>query len=257
MKWYRKPENLLLEVGFTEPQHIDLEDIAHHLRAKVKYRSLKGCAARIIGLGDEAIITVDPNCKEERKRFSLGHEIGHWMKDKGKGAYLCQKEMIIEGEGKSSTNPETLANRYSSDLLLPDFMLGPRLKGREVTFNTVIDVGEEFKTGLITTAIKTVTLADLPSMLISFKKNGHRRFSRSPNLPDAIWPHDELHHETNAFSVLYGEVKEVGPLEVHSHLWINHRDSYKYKIIEHSIKTSEDTVYTILWWKDERQLFNL
>ena len=162
-----------------------------------------------------------------------------------------------EGAGKSSANPETLANRYSSDLLLPNFMLGPRLKGREVTFNTVKDLGEEFKTGLITTAIKTVGLADLPSMLISFEKNGNRRFSRSPNLPDVIWPHDELHYETNAFSVLHGEVKEVGPLEVHSHLWINHRDSYKYKIIEHSIKTAEDTVYTTLWWKDERQLYEI
>jgi hypothetical protein len=52
-------ERLLQELGVTEPGEIDLEAIAFHLGAHVRYRTLDGCEARIIGSNDTAIITVN------------------------------------------------------------------------------------------------------------------------------------------------------------------------------------------------------
>lgn len=256
MTWFRSPESLLSELGITEPNHIDLEAIAFYLGATVKYRNLDGCAARIVGVDERAIISVDPRCKEGRKRFSLGHEIGHWMNDRGKGAHLCENRMISESES-GQNGSETKANKYASDLLLPNSMLKPRLKQRPMTFRTVSDISEEFRTSLVPAAIKVVQNGELPALLVSFNKSGKRRFSKTPIVPDEIWPHDELHQDTHAFEVLYGNKTEIGPLPIGAHFWINHRDSYKYQVIEHSIKTSEDTVYSLLWWKDERQICDL
>jgi hypothetical protein len=62
-------ERLLQKLGITEPEEIDLEAIAFHLGACVRFRKLDGCEARIIGRNDQAIITIGEDCSYRRKRF--------------------------------------------------------------------------------------------------------------------------------------------------------------------------------------------
>ena len=82
-------ERLLQELGITEPNEIELDAIAHHVGACVRYRPLQGCEARIIGTGDRAIITVKSDSHPRRKRFSIAHELGHWYHHRGQfGVYL-------------------------------------------------------------------------------------------------------------------------------------------------------------------------
>jgi len=76
-------ERLLQELGITWPKEIDLEAIAFNLGARVRYRRLEGCEARIIGRNDTATITIGEGCTPRRKRFSLAHEIGHWTHHRG------------------------------------------------------------------------------------------------------------------------------------------------------------------------------
>lgn len=52
-------ETLLQELGVTDPAEINLEAVAHHVNAQVRYRPLDGCEARIVGAADSAIITVN------------------------------------------------------------------------------------------------------------------------------------------------------------------------------------------------------
>lgn len=81
-------ERLLQQLGVTEPDEIDLEAIAYYVNARVRYRPLDGCEARIIGKGDQAIITVNTNSGYRRKRFSIAHELGHWHHHRGKSLSL-------------------------------------------------------------------------------------------------------------------------------------------------------------------------
>ena len=83
MTYLAPAERLLQELGITEPEEIDLEAIAFHLGACVRFRKLDGCEARIIGCNHAAIITIGEDCSYRRKRFSLAHEIGHWTHHKG------------------------------------------------------------------------------------------------------------------------------------------------------------------------------
>ena len=59
MTHYRSPQRLLDELGITEPEDIEIEPIAFHVGALIKYAPLMGCEARILGAGDRAIITVN------------------------------------------------------------------------------------------------------------------------------------------------------------------------------------------------------
>ncbi len=44
---YSAPERLLRSLGIERPEEIDLEAVAWSVGAKVKYRPLKSCEARI------------------------------------------------------------------------------------------------------------------------------------------------------------------------------------------------------------------
>ena len=125
--------DLLQSLGITEPAEIDICAIAQSTGATVVEKPVTGCEARIVGYGERAIIVVNSESIPERKRFSAAHELGHWMRDAGTIGLGCSPESLIGNEGE---NAETRANRYASDLLMPQFMFKPRAKGRPITFET-------------------------------------------------------------------------------------------------------------------------
>ena len=83
--WYRSPAQILADLGIQEPADIDIEAIAEDCGATIRYQPLSGCAARIMGYKDRAIITIDKDCYRPRQRFSGGHELGHWIRDRRRG----------------------------------------------------------------------------------------------------------------------------------------------------------------------------
>lgn len=58
-KRFLKAKDLLDELGITEPDEIDLEGIAQYVGATVTRQKMIGAEARIVGLNDQAIITVN------------------------------------------------------------------------------------------------------------------------------------------------------------------------------------------------------
>ena len=74
--WY-PAEALLKSLGVNAPDDIDLEAIAWHVGAIVRYQRLDNCEAQIVGLGNRSVITVNSDSSSTRRRFSIGHELGH------------------------------------------------------------------------------------------------------------------------------------------------------------------------------------
>ncbi len=254
---HQSPEILLKELGISNPEDIDVEAIAFYCGAEVRYRMLTGCAARIIGTDDRAIITVDNETSSwPRQRFSIGHELGHWMRDRGKSAHLCQNKDLTAVWGHRQ-DPESRANQYAADLLLPAFMFLPRAAEQEMVFQTVRALADEFQTSLTATAIRLVEKGSFPAMLICYGPEGRRWFSRGSDVPYEIWPPKQLNHETAAFEVLFGGKEQRKPVEVDADAWVEHRDAYRYTVFEDSVKISDDAILTLIWWKDESQLIDL
>lgn len=83
----KPPATVLSELGVSVPSDIVIEGIAEYCGATIVYEPLDGCEARILGAGDRAIITVNANSPRPRQRFSAGHELGHWMRDRRKLAF--------------------------------------------------------------------------------------------------------------------------------------------------------------------------
>lgn len=246
MRIYRKAQEILDELYITEPEEIDLEVIAYHCGAQVQYAPLKGCAAHIIGVGDEAVITVDEHAREGRKRFSIGHELGHWMRDRGK-ALSCQRADM--SKPWSPHGPEPLANGFAADLLMPASLFVPWADKRSVTFDAVDELAEMFRVSRSAAAKRLVELGSYDAMILHYGPDGRRRwFKGSRRVDRNLWPHEELSHDTDAWDIIKGGDGNGRSVTVDACDWINHPRAGDYRIKEHSVPYL-DGALTLLWWQ--------
>jgi hypothetical protein len=250
------PEQILRVLGITEPEDIDIEAIAYACGATIVPQPLTGCEANIIGFGDRAIITVNSNSIPTRRRFSSGHELGHWMKDRGQNAFGCLDSQM-ESEW-TANNPEARANRFASDLLLPVSMFVPRAKGRPITLETVGDLAAMFKMSQTATAIRLVTHGSFPAMLIYYEQGRRKWFLRPNNdIPSSLWPSERPDPKSLAANLLGNKFTNSKAGDVRADWWFERDNAEKYYIRESCLRTCTDSVLVLLWWEDEQQLIDI
>jgi IrrE N-terminal-like domain len=254
--YFRSPGQLLEELGITSPDEIDVEAIAFHCYATIRYRPLTGCAARIVGNQNIAIITVDSSASRPRQRFSAGHELGHWMYDRGKASFSCQEAQFTKEWSRH--NPESRANRYASDLLLPVSLFRPKTNSfKTMDFDVVKSLAQTFNTSLTSTAIRLVECGPLPTMLVCYSDAGREWFVRGSAVPERLWPSQKPRPSTYAFDFLKGGMERELQGEVPAEAWFDHRTAEGHDIQEHSFRTSYGDVLSFLWWKNEQMLIDL
>jgi Zn-dependent peptidase ImmA (M78 family) len=251
---YKSPKRVLEELGITDPEDIDIEAIAEHCEATIVYEPLTGSEARILGNGDKAIITINKNSPRQRQRFSAGHELGHWQRDRGKIALSCT-DRTYKTEWNED-NPEQRANRYAVDLLMPEPMFRPRTTGLPITFDTARMLCGVFNTSLTATAIRLVDLSSFNAMIACYEGGKRKWFVRGPDIPEALWPYDTLSKHTKAYDLLQGASPPL-PARVSADAWVNHRDAWQFNVREDSIITGPGMVLSLVWWQEEKQILDI
>lgn len=250
---FSAPEKLLRSLGCRTPEDIDLEALAWSLGAKVKYRSLKSCEARICGHGDKAIISIDSGKTPQRRRFSLAHEIGHWVYHKGQ-LLVCRSEEIggFGGFRRGPTNPESVADQFASDLILPSYILNPMLSQyRALNLKTVREIATVFGASMTATAIKLIQTNRFHAMLVCHGKLGRQWFLRPPCVPDRWFPQDDLDRESYAFEALHGVgVEQLHPRKIGADAWFDRPEAKNYEMFEHTFPLPNDQVLTLLTFTD-------
>jgi hypothetical protein len=250
------PEQILSLLGITEPEDLDIEAIAYACGATIVPQPLTGCEANLIGFGNRAIITVNSNSIPTRRRFSAGHELGHWMKDRGQSAFGCLDSQI-DSEW-TANNAETRANRFASDLLLPVGMFAPRAKGRPMTLETVGDLAAVFRMSQTATAIRLVNHGSFPAMLIYYAQGRRKWFLRPSNdIPSSFWPPEQPDLHSLAASLLANSFIDSKAGDVRADRWFERDNAEKYYIRESCFRTGPDSILVLLWWENEQQLIEI
>lgn len=246
MKALRPAERMLMALGIDCPNQIDLEAIAWEQGAIVKYRPLDKCEAMIVGSQRRAIITVNNRSIPTRRRFSLAHEIGHWHHHRGGILYCGAGE--IGNPARSALDPETQADQFASDLLLPDFMFRPRIaKIKRLTLATVREIAAEFDVSLTATLLKLVESNCFPIIVVCHNKRGRQWFRAAPMLPGWWFPKEDLDAESIAFEMLFGGAAELSYAQkIGAEAWFEIRNVERYQIQEQSFLLPNDEVLTLL-----------
>lgn len=253
MRHLTPAEIVLQDLGVVEPSEIDMEAIAIHLGATVKYRLLDGCEASIIGYGDKAVITVRPDTRRERQCFSIGHELGHWQFQRGKPLF-CQPE-DIGNYAHGPFDPEHIADRYAADLLMPRYLFEPMAsKQPKMTFDATEELAGEFNTSLTATAIRFVELGPAPAMVVCHGRDGRKWFRRGTDVPEYFYPRRDLDPDSFAHDVLYGDKRKTGAHKVDADAWIDRWNADRFEVVEQTVRIGEGEILTMIWWQDESQI---
>lgn len=254
---FKAPAVIIDELGITEPSEINIEAIAEYCGATIVYEPLGGSEGRILGADDKAIITVNASSPRARQRFSAGHELGHWMRDRGKVAFACAERNFVRDWGDD--NPERRANRYAADLLMPRKVFQPRAVEMVPSFDCARQLAREFETSLTATTIRLVELGRKPAIVIASERSGRRWFIRADVVPETLWPCDRPGSDTTAAKLLDGSManKSPGPRDVPADEWFDVPDASRYSVREDSLLAYSGIVLTLLWWQDDSQLVAL
>lgn len=253
-KLEKNAEQLVQIRGIKKPEDIDPEAIALTLGAKVKERLLTGSEARIIGKNDTAIITINSKGNLERKRFSLGHEIGHWQLHRGMN-FSCLHEDIGNPSDKTKQK-EREADRFSANLLMPWFLFKPIAQSfAHADFKAISDLARRFQISFVATAIRFVESNVIPAMIVCHDKQKRQWFKRSKDIPERWFPQDTVDHDSFAFDILYGgSERNTRQQKVSAASWFDRTEAADYEIFEQSTPYIDGQVITLLEFFEEGML---
>lgn len=249
----RPAEQLLVDLGINEPGDIDLRAIALCVGAEVRYRRLIGCEAQIIGFRDRAVIYVDESVKNPRRKFSTGHELGHWHHHRGQ-SFVCRSDDIGKPTDPLSRNAERLADAYSGDLILPPFMFSPKLAALgDVTLEAIVELSQRFAASLTATAIRVMRTTRQPLILVSQDLAG-RRWNWPSIAVGTLRVRDDIDLRSSAAVSLAGANK-IGPARKEpANYWFDRRHIEQFDVRVQSVLTAEGEALTLLRILDAKMI---
>jgi len=113
---------LLEDHGVTEPP-IPIEKIAEKLGLEVRYAPLQGdLYGALIRSNHEMYIGVNSHNHPNRRRFTIAHELGHFVLHKGIRVHIDKGVRVNWRDDESSqavSDEEMEANRFAAELLMP------------------------------------------------------------------------------------------------------------------------------------------
>ncbi|MGE3968309.1 MAG: ImmA/IrrE family metallo-endopeptidase [Dongiaceae bacterium] len=241
----RAAEELLTELGISEPADIELEAIAHCVGVEVQYRRLASCEAQIIGFKDRAVVYVSCDTSPRRKRFSTGHELGHWHHHRGR-SFVCRRSDIGRPIDEKSRDAERQADAYSGDLILPPFMVGPRLERLgEISLDGIAELASQFEASVTAAAIRTIRMTRQPLILVAHNLLG--RMWQWPSITAGrMRVRDDVDVRSLAFAFMLGSMKGFVTRKEPANYWFDRKHVEQFDLRVHSFRTTEGEVLTLL-----------
>lgn len=239
-------ERLLMQLGVSRAQDIDLDAIAWHLGAAVKYRRMDSADGTIVGSPKRAVIAINNSTIPTRQRFSLGHELGHWHHHRGR-VLFCGPADIGNFAG-GPLDPERQADAFASDLILPGYLVRPKiLKFKKMTLGQARELADEFRASMTATLIKILNENRFPILLVCHGKDRRRWFRRAHMVPEWWFPRDDLDADSFAFEKLHkGTDEDTFPRKIGAGAWFEFRNVDRYEIYEQSFRLPDDQILTVL-----------
>jgi Zn-dependent peptidase ImmA (M78 family) len=240
------PERLLWTQGVRAPEHIDLEAIAASRGARVVYRRLDGCAARLVASDQKAVISVALDDNPGRRRFSLGHELAHWICDASRASFKCANSDIGPQNAEAKT-VEANANSFASQLLLPDYLVRPWLAARQVNMDLAQALSTDFRASLTASAIKLARRSTVPAVVACHDQSRVRWFQRNLAFPHDFYVRGQLHQDTAAFAMVFGAASGMSrPKREPADRWLNGPDAYRQTVSSQSVKLPDGTALSLI-----------
>lgn len=161
---------------------VPIEDIARAAGIKeIQYAPLNSFEGTLIANASktEGVIVVNSNSRRQRQRFTLGHELGHFMIPRHGHSMKCSKTDLKAKPGKdvgSHIMVEAEANMFSADLLMPRVLLNKfGFFNQEPSIHNIKCGSEKLDVSFQAMAVRFADLHDYP-MAFVVSRNGRVEF---------------------------------------------------------------------------------
>jgi hypothetical protein len=259
------PDGLVLKILKTEPSlsvPIPIERLCRQLDiSSIEYETLDGLEGGLVTNSEResGIILVRKESHPFRQRFTIGHELGHFLipthMPGPDGRFLCSRtDMLLQHANEQSKRArmEVEANRFSSLILIPPPILRPKLKG-DPNFKQLMDLALEFEVSKEAMARAYATNHNEMLAFIVTENGIVRRISKHFKFPYVVIDIGKPAPEGSLVS--RNAPKGGGISEITEGLpdhWINvKRGQPAPKLYEQVMKQRDNFAMTMLWLESE------
>ena len=240
--------NLMIE----EPSEIDLMAVAGFLGGlTVEEGGLDGADGRILWGQNGAAIRIKAGLWPGRKRFTLAHEIGHYVlhKHNRQGRFDSGHQFAIWNEA----NEEAEANVFAAELLMPDFLFTPRLKRHSPSFRNLDKLAEDFVTSRLASALQYVHYCHEQVALV-FSRGGQVVWSKAAKQFPWRIRSGPLSKDSGAGELIAGNPNETGRMApTPAYAWLSDFEHDRdHDIMEESrVIQTYGGILSLLWARDD------
>jgi hypothetical protein len=230
-------------------------DVARALRLKIKEEQLRGCDGVLVrprGVS-RGIIAVRSDIRSPgRKRFTIAHEIGHFVLHGYDDHSSICKRKDIEGWAKGGNDKERQADDFAAELLIPTTAVAPLLVSNAPSLSVVENIANDCGASLSASAWRYCDLTTEQCAIV-WSENEEIVWSKtSSEFPFFIKKGQRIEQGSYAYNCFKGESVPNRPELVRAEAWI---DSWNLiqgsRIYEESrALSSYGSVLTLLWIKD-------
>ena len=157
-----------------------LPEVLPEIGLKLHYRFAKtyeGALLRMKGIPRGYIVLSSEVREVRRQRFTLGHEIGHYLlPDQQDLCQPCGKEQI-ESWDDGLARPEREANQFAAEILMPRSIVQPLLR-ESPQFSHIEQIAEACETSLTASAYRYCELSSFPVAMV-WSEEGRVRWYKS------------------------------------------------------------------------------
>lgn len=248
-----KAVELLDEFGIDDIQDVDIRDLVYAKDIVYREVPLDNYDGRIVyGKRGKALITVNSNLTyEPRKRFTIAHELGHFVLGHNHKEVAHDNQASLEYYQNGSQ--ETEANQFASELLIPTSIFLEYLEGERFSPQLMHDLAGEFKTSVTSVVYKYIEYGCHPIAVfysynnkIKYWKKSRdfkRRVKDFQNLPV---PHNSVAEEWYNEKTQYkaSDIQEI-ELNVWFDLWKQEENDWCHEYC--LVSPKYNTVLSIVW----------
>jgi hypothetical protein len=236
----------------------DVYQIASELRLKVKEEDLEGCEGLLVrpkGIS-RGIIAVKKSIRSEgRKRFTVAHEIGHFvLPGHDEEGAICGRQ-DIEGWTDRSNSTEREADDFAAELLIPTVVVKARLAHTTPSLAVIETVATECGASLSASAWKYCDLTSEQCAIVWSEESKVSWSRPSPEFPFFIKKGKSVEKTSFAYNCFRGEKVPSVPEPVPADAWIDSFNLKEGSIIYEESRSlpAYNSVLTLLWIKENIQ----
>lgn len=239
----------LLEHAMVDVAPVNVRAVAQHLHLFVQEARLEQLDGCLVTDGEYGGILLNNDreaTNERRKRFTLAHEIGH---------YVLHRHLKHQFEDKLGTcgswltdTTEREADTFASMLLLPPFLLPANFGSAKPTMAQAEEIIATFEVSRAAALRRMVGASHWRCALVVVKDSAVKWYDRSPELIDAYVRGGMHPHPATAASKLQnGEAGEKTRAQLPVSAWFEGKIAdEEVEIFEEAVKLKSGYVYSLI-----------